>query len=232
MKYKKYIISVIALAIICIMSIIINSSTQRLPKQKILELRKQYPIYGKEIPDSLSMETPQLEEVAAVMESFVYAEVIGEEVTYSEYIPFGIPELDAKRAANGLDGIYDFYEYSLRVIEDTEGIYTKGEKISIISNEVFREYNPKLEDGMKVVVPVRKQDDDTVRHGYHVVGMYYVTDNGYAISAFDEVECTTLSRTYSGIKVDALLKELANLKWVILMLVKNWIIVKQVDTIT
>lgn len=79
------------------------------------------------------MVTPQLDEVANVMESFVYAEVVGEKIRYNKNISLGDLELDTKRAEKGLDGEYEFFEYTLRVITDTEGKYSEGEIITITS---------------------------------------------------------------------------------------------------
>ena len=187
-------------------------SQQQLSQQEIKELRDIYPIYGKVVPDNLSMVTPQLDEVANVMESFVYAEVVGEEIRYNKNISLGDPELDTKRAEKGLDGEYEFFEYTLRVITDTEGKYSEGEIITITSNEMFRGYKPELEDGMRIVVPVERENEGSTRHGYTVTGMYYVTEDGYALSAFDENTAAMARTTYSGIKVENLLKELAELK--------------------
>lgn len=65
---------------------------------------------------------------------------------------------------------------------------------------------------MKVVVPVSRLSENSSRSIYMVVGMYYVTEEGYALSAFDENTAATARTTYSGIKVENLLKELAELK--------------------
>lgn len=74
------------------------------------------------------------------------------------------------------------------------------------------DFNPKLSDGMKVVVPVMQGKDKLSRNWFGIFGMYYVTEDGYALSAFDENTAATARTTYSGIKVENLLKELAELK--------------------
>lgn len=60
---------------------------------------------------------------------------------------------------------------------------------------------------MKVVVPIAENDASINREWFHVVGMYYVTENGYAISAYREDDLLARS-AMSGVKVDNLLSEL------------------------
>jgi len=207
-KKKIYIvIPVLLLAVFVCCFGIINKLGQRLSVAQIAELREQYPVCGLEVPPGLSMRSASLEEVKERSESFVYGEVVGGVSTYFVDASTGNRELDEKRKENGLDEVYEFYEYTISVIDDTEGTYAKDEIITIAANSVFMDYNPKLEEGMKVVVPVIRDDEKSSRSYYNVNGMYYVTADGYAISAFEEA--TVYARTaFSGVKVEELLKEL------------------------
>ena len=119
-----------------------------------------------------------------------------------ENISTGIPELDTKRNSNGIDDTYEFYAYTVSVIEDTSGIYKAGDEISIVSNKEFIDFKPHLSDGMKVVFPAGSEDGEVTRVSYSVYGMYYVTEDGYAISAFDETQ--TMEKSMNGIKVEEL----------------------------
>ena len=114
--------------------------------------------------------------------------------------------MDEKREAVGLGNEYEFYEYPITVIEDTSGIYEAGDQITISDNVMFMEANPKLNSGMRVVVPVMVDDDVSTRANFNVYGTYYVTEDGYALSAFDEEVAQT--RAMTGVKVEALLEQL------------------------
>lgn len=188
------------------------NSNNRLSEKQISNLREQYPICGINTPIFATMSEILLEDAIDTFDSFVYGEVIGESTTYYKTISTGYPEVDAKMQSKGMSNVYEFYEYTLRVIKDTEEKYTEGETITIASNVMFKDFNPKLSDGMKVVVPVTRNTDKPSRNDYIVVGMYYVTDEGYVISAFDESKASKTRTTYSGIKVDNLLNELHDLK--------------------
>ena len=63
---------------------------------------------------------------------------------------------------------------------------------------------------MKVVVPVLEDEPSINREWFHVIGMYYVTEDDYVISAYDEDKFLTRNNM-SGMKVDDLLKELAKM---------------------
>ena len=74
----------------------------------------------------------------------------------------------------------------------------------------MKDYYGVLSEGMKIVVPVIKDDDGSNRYNYSVIGMYYVTEDGYVISAYDEEE--RAAQVYSGMNVKKFLEEIKNLK--------------------
>ena len=213
-KSKKWIsFGGLALAIVIVISglAVWNSRKANEPKPhlteaQIAQLREQYPIYGIEQPLFIDMEESTLEERIERAETFVYGEVIGDYTTYYKNISTGHEELDAKRKANGISDVYEFYEYTIRIMDDTEGLYTKGEEITIASNIDFIDYNPQLSDGMRVVVPVTRDKEKSSRSYYNVAGMYYVTEDGYALSAFNEQ--TRAKKAYSGITLEELFEVL------------------------
>ena len=116
----------------------------------------------------------------------------------------GNEQLDEKRRANGIKDEFQFYEYTLSVLGDTNGEYKKGEKITIAANVMFMDYFPKLSDGMRMMIPMSR-DPEKPSRSYYQPEMYYITEDGYAISAFEEkLEPEPLS----GIKVEELMQEL------------------------
>lgn len=208
-KRKNYVIVPVVLIILSVFCIgyFYGTDEQRLSDAEITAMRDKYPVCGIKEPAGVSMRKISLSELKGITESFVYGEVTGDMKTYSVALSTGNHSLDNKRKANGIDDVYEFYEYTIVVINDTEGRYKKGEHITIAANIMFKDYNPQLSDGMKIVVPVVMDSEKTERNYYTVNGMYYVTDDGYAISAFEET--TAYSRNaMSGVKVEELLKEL------------------------
>lgn len=207
-KKKLYVSISIGLLVVFVCFFGLTTLTEdRLTETQIEALREQYPICGRIVPALASISKSSLEDVKGRVESFVYGEVVGDISTYYVNASTGTIELDEKRQKHGINDVFEFYEYTISVISDTEGKYESGELITIAANSDMKNYNPKLTDGMKVVVPVTEDDKVDNRNYYNVVGTFYVTDDGYAISAFDE-EPAKLRRSLSGIKVEELMKEL------------------------
>lgn len=197
------------IAVISILSLslcLFPSKSPRLSDAQISALRTEYPICGIEEPPMVSMVPLTLEDCISFSDSFVYGEVDGEIQYYTKYVSTGDAELDAKREKNGLTNTYQFYEYTLVVLEDTEGVYQKGDRITIAANVLFQDYNPSFSDGMRIVTPVRADPSVSGRTYFGTEGTFYITPDGYALSAF--AENSAQSRTFSGIKVNDLLKNL------------------------
>ncbi|MBO5098541.1 MAG: hypothetical protein J6C16_00055 [Clostridia bacterium] len=167
------------------------SQEERLTSTQIENLREQYPIYGDINKINPLIEVAQvetsLEEISKRADTFVYGEVIEEVPVYSIY------------------SYAKFYGYRLKVYKDTENIFSTGEEITIVANTDFKDYNPSLSEGMKVVVPVKGFKSQQGKYNFDVC-MYYVTEDGFVLSAFDEKEI--LDKEYSGIKVEKLLEEI------------------------
>ena len=210
---KNYVIVLLIIIVLAAGCVLLGewiSSEQRLSEKQIAKLREQYPICGIDIPTTISMRKSSLAETKEVVESFVYGKVVGEMSTYSVAASVGNGSLDNKREENGLSDTFDFYEYTIAVIEDTAGKYAEGELITIAANTAFIDFNPKLIDGMQVVVPAVEDSEVDGRNYYTVFGMYYVTEEGYVIAAYDEEQLNDSEDVFSGIKVNSLLEKLKN----------------------
>ncbi len=177
----------------------------RLTEEQISELREQYPLYTENAPPLVDMDTWSLKQVKANSDSFVYAEVVGDISYYTVSASTGNEQLDEKRRANGISDEFQFYEYTLTVLGDTSGEYEKGEEITIASNVMFMDYKPKLSDGMRMVIPMSRDPEKPSRSYYQLDGIYYITEDEYAISAFEE---KLEPQPLSGMKVDELMQEL------------------------
>ncbi len=207
---KKFLVplSMLLLCTLCISVGIYQQtlSLSRLSEEQIENLRDEYPICSLDGPPAYSMRIFTLDEMINLADTFIYGEVESNMDSYSENISTGIPDLDEKRAADGISNQVGFYGYTIRIMGDSEGVCTPGDTIYVSNNADFFDYRPKFEKGMKVVFGVSLDQRGT---GYPTVGTYYVTDDGYALSAFPEEQKTMKSRgTYSGVKVEYLLKQL------------------------
>ena len=186
----------------------VNYPEERLSAEQVTELRDQYPVCGKKVPEMITLRTMEIDEVKNLVETFVYGEVVGDISKYNVTTSVGNEALAEKRSSNGIEDVFEFYEYTISVISDSEGKYSKGDIITIASNADFIDYNPKLSEGMKIVVPVVQDDEKLSRNYYCLEGMYYVTPEEYAIAAFDETEIPVSRNASSGVKVETLLNEL------------------------
>ena len=139
-------------------------------------------------------------------DTFIYGTVVGDSSEYLVTASAGNSALDEKREENGLGSTYEFYEYPISVISDTNGLFKKGEQITIAASKEFEDYNPHLSTGMEVVVPMIRDDEKATHTQFMVHGMYYVTGDGYVLSAYDEAAAT--EKKLSGMKVEALLREI------------------------
>lgn len=202
-------ILLLGMAVLCVVVIgvmFLNGHQHRLSEAEVSALRNEYPVYGDVNLFHGPMRIPTLREVKENVDTFVYGVVEGEVSTYSRSLSAGNAELDGKRKGNGINDIFEYDAYTLSVITDTEGVYKAGDKISISSPKEFAELNPVLSAGMEIVVPITRDEEEPDRNYYAVFGMYYVTEDQYAISAFDE--STMMKKAMSGITVEELLNEL------------------------
>lgn len=207
----------LCLAIVGVFTNLSHSSKPRLSEDEISQLREQYPISGQKAPEMVSIYPEPLETQIELTKkfhsnpetyTFVYAEVVGEVTSFDKNMSTGHSALDAAYKQHGINLNHEFYEYTLSVIKDSERNHKEGDIITIYANMMFIDYYPKLTDGMKIVVPIADYDEpNNTRYGFDNVGMYYITENGYAISAYDE-ESLLKKEPMSGMHVDDLLKEL------------------------
>ncbi len=210
-KLWKFILPALALAVICLTccSIFGVFAPPALSESEIGELRGRYPVCGdvNKIHNLGSLRDITWDEIKEYHDTFIYCTIDGDMTTYDQYIPTGNPELDKKRQENGIGDVYKFYEYPITVIEDAAGLFQPGDKLTIASNMDFVDYKPHLSKGMKAIVPVIRDMDKESRMQFGVNGFFYVTENGYVLSAFDEQQAS-MKTAITGEKVDVLLKEL------------------------
>lgn len=186
----------------------------RLSETEILALREKYPIYEYWKSEALigSFRRVFVEEKVrgGSIQDFVYVEATGEAETYYKHrtINNKITKNKEETNTNWWD---EYFSYTVMVIKDTEGLFEEGEEIKLFSHIGDDIVLPDLEEGMQVVVPVCKWHNlDADFYGWTSVGLYYVTDDGYVISAYDE-ESSAENIHFSGIKVNKLMRKLEQL---------------------
>ena len=188
---KKLLFSILIVIVAVLLILTFAEKDERLNAYEIEELRTQYPIYGdinKVNPlIEIGVVKTTLKELSQRADTFVYGEITEEVPVYSVY------------------SYAKFYGYKLRVFKDAHRKIAQGEEIIIIANTEFKDYNPSLSVGMKVVVPVAENKSQQGKYNFDVC-MYYVTEDGFVLSAFDEKEM--LDKEYSGIKIEKFLNEI------------------------
>lgn len=203
---KKNLIPIIALLII-FMSFYgylqFNGKGERLSEDQINLLRADYPICS-QTPEGVSLKKLSLEEWITVANTFVYGKVTGSVKHYKVTVGTGNEAFDAKLKTNGISNNETFFQYTMTVIDDSEGILAEGDVITISANSVFEDCYPRLSNNMSIVVPILRDSKNLSDYTYTADGMFYITNDGYALSAFEE---TNKSRN-SGLKVDKLLENL------------------------
>lgn len=95
-----------------------------------------------------------LDDCIESFDTFLYGEADGTGGQYGGY---------------GADG---FTYYNLNVLDDSEDLLEKGTAVAIAANSMLAEFYPKLEKGMRVVVPIKKDGKKEGRYFYIVDGCF------------------------------------------------------------
>ena len=182
---------------------LINKAPAPLSADELAALREDYPIYSGENP-SVYMRHLALDEYMEDCDTFVYAEVLDGPFYSEEEISTGIPEFDEK---GGLLHV-SYFTYRVSVLEDSRHALKKGDIIEIKQNILFEQNYPKLEQGTRISLGISRlerteSERSKLVYDYSTDGMFYVTDDGYAISVFSEEN----QKVRSGLHIKNLLRE-------------------------
>jgi len=201
--------AIIMLAIFCFGLLIIPAPTESAPclsASQIEELRGRYPVYTQDPPNVDTYPVP-FKKLCKRIDTFAYVEITGDIQYYSKNISMGDAAWDAKNGA-----AHKFYEYPAVVISDTENKLKPGMEITIASSIMFYGYQPELSQGMKIVFGTDVWQEDG-RYSFSKIGTYYITEDGFALSAFDE-ELYDIKKPLSGVTKETLMQELHKmLRW-------------------
>ena len=197
------VIAVLALLLFGIIGYCLHEANRRLSEEEITVLRETYPLCGN--LSGLDMRYATMAEEIEHNDTFVYGTVEGESSTYVKSVLNGERQPEGTRP-NGSAFLYEYYSYTVSVIEDSEGIYQGGEKIQIEAPMSFVDFNPRLSDGMKIVVPILLDSESETLTYFGAMGMYYVTEDGYVLSVVDEA-LMEMEEPLTGVKLEKLLEK-------------------------
>ena len=201
---KKYIFALFA-ALLCIFSLSACTSYSppepALSQKEVDALREEYPVYSVKVEGTVSMDTNiSVEEMAANpdMNTVIYGKIMSEK-KWKEFSLAGAdyPELEEKRRElTGSAGTATFLYYEMEVIRDAGGRYQPGDKVTLSITQFLESTIPPLEPGDKFIALGGYYDGinafpDEINIAFK--GLYYVTEDGYAISTSGEEPQTRAS---------------------------------------
>lgn len=202
-NYKK-ILFVMLLAVLTLATVVCSPmfEKQELDKDEVQALRKDYPFYD-DYEDTILMSVSPVEitvrDAIKLNDTFVYAEVVDAPIQEKVVIDNGLSGIDK------VEQEVVRYQYPIKVISDTEGLFTKGQIITYCYGIILQDYCPSPKIGEKIIIPISVGLGDNEGVFYSdSFGYYSITSNGYAMSAFRERG----GYNYSGKKAENLMKEL------------------------
>ena len=200
MKRRILVIISVLLLIIFTFSACSSSVPQKvLSEEEVAALREEndYRIYGGELNNaSVSEDVKTLREFIIETDTFVFCEVVKEPEFVEVFLESGFSEVD-NDGNNPTARVH-----TVKVIKDSESIYTKGEVITFFYGLAGQEDCPSPKKGEKILIPMRDAYATSPADGKSsYYGYYYVTESDNVISAFKEEE----KSIYSGETVNRML---------------------------
>ena len=203
MKVNKKRISLIAsfviLVLVLIVTLCFNIQEEQLSKSEVEQLRvlngyKTYAIYNENFSYvEISMRT-HIERC----DTFAYCEVISKPYR----VPIYLTEEDKDKNPDQLPKLL---MYDIKIIKDSEGIYEKGAITNFAYGRANQANAPTPKVGEKIIIPITLGEPDSTAENYAGFrGYYYITDEGFGISAFEEEPETY----YSGKTAENIIKSL------------------------
>ncbi len=176
-----------------------------LSAEEIATLRKQYPIYTNVPPTTTRADIPFMT-ILTWFPTATLVEITSPPQYYSVSLSGTLPEqLEEKWEDMDLVNRAYFFEYEAVVLEDAAGILQPGDVITLSCTKEMEECTPELKVGQKLLTLLDKAASEKPnRYVFDREGAYYVTEDDYILSVFEEEK----DAQYTGWKADAFLDEL------------------------
>ena len=211
--FKKYVSALLA-CLLCAFFFSACSSysppNAALSQEEVDALREEYPVYPVKVQGPVDVYTDiSVEEMAAnpYMDTAIYGTITSNKKwKYVSLAGADHPELEEKkREFTGMDSMAGFLFYEMEVIRDAGGKYQPGDKVLLSITQFLEPTIPEFKPGDKFITLACYYLDD--KHDFHFnknnysenelgmafKGLYYVTEDGYAISTSGEEPQTRAS---------------------------------------
>lgn len=184
-------------------------AAEPLTDAEIEALREEYPEYNSSPPLVDMIVQQPFERKATLADTYVYVEITSEPQYYSESMEkYMDAQMVEKYKKEGLSLDDDFFEYTAKIIDDSQGLFKSGATIQIYSSMLFFDCTPPLNIGDRVAVAVMKDKERENAYSFAWTTMYYVTEDEYVLSCVKELE----GDEKTGIGVDALLEDVRTVR--------------------
>ena len=190
-----------------------------LSPEKIQELRKEYPL-SIGAPVNVNLRDLTFKEVLDHTDSVIIAEVIQQipDISVELITAPGTPEgnLTAKEQEAGMNPYKpEFTSFQVNVKEVITGEEVEN-TINLIYNSDFKDIEPNLKPGMKIVVAIKNGVGAQQEGSYSFTryGTYYVVEGDYVLSAYEgqSEEMRDFTLQTNGKPLENLISEIRGLK--------------------
>ncbi|MEO2260434.1 hypothetical protein ABGV43_26385 [Paenibacillus amylolyticus] len=188
---RKILITILFLSVVLVVMGCSSNKpiTSSLSDERILELRKEYPLSEGNASLAQSVDVP-FEQILEMSDAVIIAEVVKQNPSFQSTLTAepGTPEGDAaeKDKAQGIEPYKPtFVSYEVKVDEVIVGEEV-DETTNLFYNADFIGVEPDLEPGMKIVASVKKGTAPEQQGSYSFTryATYYVVDDDYVLSAY------------------------------------------------
>ena len=186
MKRKFQVLSVLLALLLTLTAC--SAPAARLTAEEIEALRVDYPFCCN--PGMVEIMFVPIEENIERAHTFVYGEIVGEVEEFESNLSF----------YNS-----DRFRYTATVIDDSEGLFKKGEQVPFSESSLVSSIISEFSNGMQFIAAYKVGEED--KNNGHCLwwSMFYVTEDGYVIATFDEALMGS-ELILNGMRVEDVLK--------------------------
>ena len=176
---------------------------------EIEALREEYPEYNSSPPLVDMIVQQSFERKATLADTYVYVEITSEPQYFSKSMKkYMDAQMVEKYKKEGLSTDSTFFEYTAKVLDDSQGLLKSNASIQMYSSMLFFDSTPPLQVGDRVAVAVMKDEERENAYSFAWTTMYYVTEDEHVLSCVKELE----GDEKTGIGVDALLEDVRTVR--------------------